>query len=107
MTLTDGEENNSIHYTRDDVRYKIQFKKDNDNWKFVYLGANQDSFKVGENMAYNNMSTQNYQASDEGICSVMRNVSMAVDNYCREESQEVVLTQNDVSQTDASLECSQ
>ena len=47
MILTDGQENSSQTQTLDGVRRQIaQLEKERD-WKFVFIGANQDAIKVG------------------------------------------------------------
>jgi len=47
IIMTDGEENSSEEFTREQVRALIQ-QKEADGWTFAFLGANQDSWGVGE-----------------------------------------------------------
>ena len=44
LIVTDGEENSSKEYSRSDIKEMIQHQTDTYNWKFSYLGANQDAF---------------------------------------------------------------
>lgn len=44
---TDGEENSSKEFTRDKIFEMIKHQTDKYNWKFVFLGANQDAIQVG------------------------------------------------------------
>ena len=44
LIVTDGEENSSHTYSRSDIKEMIQHQTDTYNWKFSYLGANQDAF---------------------------------------------------------------
>jgi len=42
--VTDGLENASKEFTRDQVKQMIQHQEEHYNWQFTYLGANQDAF---------------------------------------------------------------
>jgi hypothetical protein len=41
--LTDGEENSSRHFTWQDIATRIQHQRETYNWRFLFLGANQDA----------------------------------------------------------------
>lgn len=45
VTITDGEENSSKEQTTGSVKKLIEHQEAIYNWKFLYIGANQDSFK--------------------------------------------------------------
>lgn len=45
VTITDGEENRSTRFTSSQLKERIQHQESKYAWNFVYLGANQDSFK--------------------------------------------------------------
>ena len=47
VITTDGLENSSEHYTQEQIRRKIKAKKEN-NWEFLFLGANIDAGKEAE-----------------------------------------------------------
>jgi len=47
LTLTDGLENSSKHYTHGQISEMIEHQQKVYNWDFVFLGANQDAVKVG------------------------------------------------------------
>jgi hypothetical protein len=57
--LTDGFENASTRFKRDDILKLLKEKQERDGWLVIYLGANQDAWKVGEQfgtVADNSMS---------------------------------------------------
>lgn len=58
VIITDGEENSSTA-TREEVLELISLKK-NENWTFVYLGANQDSFKAAGGIGIAPSNIANY-----------------------------------------------
>lgn len=43
LIVTDGQENRSKTYKREDVRARVEKQQNTYNWEFVYLGANQDA----------------------------------------------------------------
>ena len=65
--LTDGQENASTEYTHEDVKKKIELQSDVYKWKFIYLGANQDAFRVGGAMGIR--MSMNYKADSAGTRS--------------------------------------
>jgi len=48
--LTDGLENASKEYTKDGVFNRVRHQQDKYNWKFVYLGANQDAMAESQKL---------------------------------------------------------
>ncbi len=49
VIITDGQENNSTKYTRDEIFKKIRKEENKNGWEFVFLGANQDAIKEASN----------------------------------------------------------
>lgn len=47
VTLTDGAENASSRYTSSSIRKLVKTAEEEHNWKFIFLGANQDAFETG------------------------------------------------------------
>jgi hypothetical protein len=47
VILTDGNENASVKFKRDDVLKLLKDKQEQDGWLVIYLGANQDAWAVG------------------------------------------------------------
>ena len=47
---TDGYENDSKKYNNEQIREMVTHLQDEHGWKFVFLGANVDSFAIGGNM---------------------------------------------------------
>lgn len=50
VIVTDGEENASREYTNEAVKKLIDRQQTDYKWQFVYIGANQDAFKVSSGM---------------------------------------------------------
>jgi hypothetical protein len=79
IILTDGLENSSTEYSASNIRSMIKDMEDNHNWKFVYLGANQDAFAVGGSMGVGRCAQ--YTCAPGEMIGVTREVSEAVTSY--------------------------
>ena len=77
VTFTDGEENQSVEYTRDKI-FQLIKKREDDGWSFAYLGANQDAYAEGGKIGYAAASTQNFAATPAGAAAALSSLSSAV-----------------------------
>lgn len=64
LIITDGAENASREFTADSIK-KLIAEKEKENWQFVFLGANIDSFGVGASLGMNAAYTANYAQGHE------------------------------------------
>ena len=73
IIMTDGEENASVEWDRKGVFDLIEKKKAAD-WNFIFLGANQDSYLIGDSLGISIGNTANYTQGDEAgvLLSVAR-----------------------------------
>jgi uncharacterized protein YegL len=59
MIITDGEENSSKEYTKEQVKEKTEHQTKNYQWEFIFLGADQDAWAnargIGVQNSYNFM----------------------------------------------------
>ena len=62
LIITDGEENQSKEYTRDQVKNKITHLKETEEWEFVFMGADQDAWGNASNIGVGN--AVNYTVKD-------------------------------------------
>lgn len=60
VTITDGLENSSQEFTAEKVREMIEHQTNVYKWEFVYIGANQNSWDVGQSMGISGNKTINY-----------------------------------------------
>lgn len=63
VIMTDGEENSSQEFTRDSI-FKLIKEKEKENWSFVFLGANQDSWETGRSIGLAKGNTANFDTKN-------------------------------------------
>ena len=79
IILTDGLDNSSVEYNLVNINSMIKEMETQHNWKFVYLGANQDAFEVGSKMCMAHCA--NYRCEPGEMLNVTRAVSDSVSSY--------------------------
>ena len=67
IILTDGLENASRLFTREQVKRSIRHKEEVFNWEFVFLAANVDAFAEGAGLGVKRASTAGFVASRKGV----------------------------------------
>jgi len=84
VVMTDGLENASREYTRDDIFRMIEGKK-KEGWAFAFLGSNQDSWDAAKPMGFAPGSIANY---DQGnVQGAFAGISHAMSSYRKAASQ--------------------
>lgn len=78
VIITDGEENASREYKVNDIKRMID-ERQAKGWTFVYLGANQDAWKVGSTFGLSKGQTMSYSTADMG--ATMDTLSVATTAY--------------------------
>ena len=77
IIITDGHENSSRKYTQTAVKELIEKQKSHD-WKFVFLGANQDAFKAGSSIGVSTDSCLNYAQNSYATPQALNAVSNGI-----------------------------
>ena len=77
VTFTDGEENQSIEYSRERL-FDLVKKHEQEGWTFAYLGANQDSYAEGGRVGFSAANVQNFKGDSQGSRAALRSLSMSV-----------------------------
>lgn len=73
VIMTDGLENASVEYNREQVKKLIKKHKE---WEFVFLGANIDSYKEGNSIGIDNKRIANFKQDSASVGNVFRCASM-------------------------------
>lgn len=78
VTLTDGEENSSRHYSRHDVFDRVAHQRDTYGWEFLFLAANQDAIAAAAALAIDAGHAVNFAANAQGTAIAFATASAAV-----------------------------
>lgn len=79
--LTDGEENSSMEFNRDRIKEMVEHQTSKYNWQFIYLGANQDAFLIGQTMGFVKTSCANFVCDSIGAAASTGTLSRSVSGY--------------------------
>ena len=79
--LTDGKENASSDYSRDQIKEMIEHQESKYSWEFIYGGANQDAFSEAGGLGIKAQNTFNFEASEEGTRKAYEHSSELTTNY--------------------------
>ena len=74
VIITDGEENSSNKYTRKNIFSKIS-KREKKEWKFIFLGSNQDAIAVGAEFGIRASQSLTFANNDIGTKRAFMSVS--------------------------------
>lgn len=81
LIITDGAENASRKYTREQIKSMVTHQKNHYNWEFVFMGANIDAITVGSSLGVDARNTLNYAPTAAGTEALYRSISENVSSY--------------------------
>jgi hypothetical protein len=81
VIITDGEENSSKTYKRKAINKMIDNLTKEEDWKFLFLAANQDAIRTGSSLGISANNSITYAATSAGAYNVFSTVSCNMSNY--------------------------
>lgn len=81
MILTDGQENQSHKYTKEQIKAMIEQQTNVYKWEFLYLGANVDAFAEASALGINVANAAAYAATPTGAHQVFAAASNSARSY--------------------------
>lgn len=81
VIITDGEENQSIEFTKDQIMQMINNHREEQKWEFVFIGANQDAIQAGGSIGVRAGATLDYDASPIGTQVMYASLTRGMTNY--------------------------
>lgn len=78
LIMTDGQENASKEYNKSSVAKLIEQRKKEDNWVFLFIGANIDTMEVGGGLGVSRGNSLSYSNTDRGVTTAYANMSSSV-----------------------------
>ena len=82
IITTDGYENTSRKFTKEQIKEMIQGHKE---WEFMYIGADIDSYNEGQSIGINSSNISNYKKDSKGISKMFKAMFIASDVFCDED----------------------
>lgn len=79
--LTDGYENASKEFTRDQIFEMIHDRESKKGWKFVFLGANQDAIATATNLGIAKSAAKTYTGDPAGTRSAYAGLSCSTQSF--------------------------
>ena len=86
LVITDGHENASREWKREDVKKAVEHQREKYNWQFAFLGANIDSFAEAGALGIARGTTANYEANTKGVAHAYDLVGQGMRVYRSNES---------------------
>ena len=84
VILTDGHENASVKFERDDILKLLKDKQERDGWLVIYLAANQDAWAVGQQFGTVADNSMSFDSDKIGVA--MDSSGRATDSYFASDS---------------------
>lgn len=82
IITTDGYENASHKYNKEQIKEMIQGHKE---WEFMYIGADIDSYSEGQSIGISSSNISNYKKDGKGISKLFKALFVASDVFCDED----------------------
>lgn len=79
--ITDGYENASTKYTREKIFKMIRKREEKDNWKFLFLAANQDAIYEGSKFGIHEDRAMTYRQDYMGTRDAFNSISQKVSSF--------------------------
>jgi hypothetical protein len=80
VIVTDGEENSSTEFNRQDVFDLIE-RRGNDDWVFIYLGSEPQSYADADALAFSQANARNWDKSAHGTRDMMDKMSASLSSH--------------------------
>lgn len=81
VVITDGQENSSREHGLKAVRDMVEHQQTKYSWKFIFLGADIDSFAEASRIGISKDFAINFTKSQKGVECLYKGVSQAVSSY--------------------------
>ncbi|CAL6028157.1 von_Willebrand factor type A domain-containing protein [Hexamita inflata] len=81
---TDGEENSSTHFSRQQVRSLVEKATDDQKWEFIFAGANIDAFGAGQDLGFKKENIANIENDGLGQQAMFEVMAQRQSSQCND-----------------------
>jgi len=81
LVVTDGEENSSSRFTKEQIKSMVEHQRDTYKWEFVFIGADPDAFHTGQSYGFSASNSVSYNATKGGTRDLYSSVSSNMRSY--------------------------
>ena len=81
VITTDGEENASKEFTRQQVKEMIEHQQEKYGWSFLFMGANMDAVSTAQSYGISGNNSVTYTASSIGTRSIYTSLNSTISAY--------------------------
>ena len=81
LVITDGQENASRRFTKEQIKSMVTHQQDVYQWEFVFIGANIDAFSEGMSLGFSAQNSVSYSATRGGTEQLYKSISSNVSSY--------------------------
>jgi hypothetical protein len=103
VTLTDGLENASQQFTAPQINEMIRHQRDVYNWKFLFLGANQDAIMTAGRLGIGSAQSLTYASNEEGARRAFSSASARLAAHRRKEMSDLYFLPEDRAEQEEAL----
>jgi len=83
VIITDGEENTSKEFSKNQIKAMVEHQREKYNWEFVFMGANIDSMAAGTAIGVSPLLAMDYAPTAAGTKGLFDGISRSTTNYRR------------------------
>lgn len=77
VITTDGYENSSHEFTREQVKQMVKHQQEKYSWQFIFIGAGIDAYQEAESIGLGGHHTMSVHKSGEGTAAIYNSVTIA------------------------------
>lgn len=81
LVITDGEENASREFKKEQIKAMVEHQRDTYKWEFVFIGANIDAISAGTSYGFSAQNSVSYNATKGGTGQLYSSVSSNLRSY--------------------------
>jgi hypothetical protein len=81
LVITDGQENASKIFTKDQIASMVKHQQDKYSWQIMFFGSSIDQISDGQSLGVASVNTIQYDASPQGTQRLYSNISNTVSTY--------------------------